>query len=469
MFTRLKIKPRVQGDLRAMTVHAVTVYAGQIAIMGFGVTDTIVAGRHSELSLAALSIASAVFITVFVSLMGLVTALLPIWAEMHGARRPRDIGPSIRQTLYVCALASAVGMVVLFHPAPIFRWTEIPEPLQPMVRSYLAVIGWSLPAALLFRVYSTLNQSIGKPQLVSWLQVAALVVKIPLSVALTFGMAGLPEMGIVGCAWATFIVNFFLLGLGLLLLATQRLYLPLQLWRPLELPNRRVLAEFARLGVPAALTILVEITSFTLMALFIARLGTTSAAAHQIAANVTAVLFMTPLSLAVAASARVGFWRGAGDEARARAVALQAFRVSLVLGLLLAGLLFSWRRRIVGVYTGDVGVALMAVHLLAWIAVFHVADSVQTVAIFVLRCYRVTIAPMIIYCLLLWGVGLAGGYTLAYRGLGPWVAQYSPVAFWQAASAGLILTAVVVHLLLRWASWRVSSRATIPAAAVNSA
>lgn len=446
------------GDLRAMAVHAITVYAGQIAIMGFGVTDTIVAGRHSELSLAALSIASAVFITVFVSLMGLVTALLPIWAEMHGARRPQDIGPSIRQTLYVCVLASAVGMAVLFNPAPIFRWTEIPQELRPVVGSYLAVIGWSLPAALVFRVYSTLNQSIGKPQLVSWLQVAALVFKVPLSVALTFGLAGLPELGVVGCAWATFAVNFFLLGLALLLLRTQRLYLPLHLWRRPERPNRRVLAEFGRLGVPAALTILVEITSFTLMALFIARLGTTSAAAHQIAANVAAVLYMMPLSLAVAASARVGYWRGAGDEARARAVALQAFRVSLVLALALAALLYLLRARIVDIYTGDVGVSLMAAQLLALVAVFHVADSVQTVAIFVLRCYRVTVAPMIIYCLLLWGVGLGGGYTLAYRGLGPWLAQYSPMAFWQGAAAGLSLTAALVHLLLRWASARSVAR-----------
>lgn len=432
-----------------MAVHAITIYAGQIAIMGFGVTDTIVAGRHSELSLAALSVASAVFITVFVSLMGLLTALLPVWAEMHGARRPQDIGPSVRQTLYVCALASAIGMAVLFNPGPIFRWTGIPPELRPAVGSYLAVIGWSVPAALLFRAYSTLNQAIGKPQLVSWLQVAALVVKIPLSVVLTFGWLGLPELGVVGCAWATFLVNFLLLGLALLLLRTQSLYRPLRLWRRLEAPDWPALAEFARLGVPAALTILVEIMSFTLMALFIARMGTTSAAAHQIAANVAAVLYMTPLSLAVAASARVGYWRGARDEARARAVALQAFRVSVALGLALAGLLWLLRAPIVRVYTTDAGVALIAVQLLALIALFHVADSVQAVAIFVLRCYRVTVAPMIIYCLLLWGVGLGGGFLLAYRGLGPWPAQHSPAAFWQGAIAGLSLTAALVHLLLR--------------------
>lgn len=436
-------------------MHAVTVYAGQIAIMGFGVADTIVAGRYSDTSLAALSIASAVFITVFVSLTGLITALLPIWAEMHGARRPQDIGPSIRQTLYVCALASAAGMVVMLHPLPILQWTEVPDDLRPDVVAYLAVIGWSLPAALLFRVYSTLNQALGKPQLVSWLQVAALVVKVPLSIWFAFGGAGVPAMGVVGCGWATFAVNYLLLFLGLILLRVEKFYVPLGLWHRLEPPHAPTLGAFARLGVPAGFTILVEITSFTLMALFIARLGTVAAASHQIAANVAAVLYMTPLSLGVAASARVGFWRGAGDERRARAVALQGTHAALFLGVFFAAALFILRTRIAAIYTTHADVAALAATLLAIIAFFHVADATQTVAIFTLRCYRVTIAPMIVYCVLLWGVGLAGGYLLAYRGIGPFAAQESPTGFWFAATLGLGLTALAVNVMLRWVSARV--------------
>jgi hypothetical protein len=33
-----------------------------------------------------------------------------------------------------------------------------------------------------------------------------------------------------------------------------------------------------------------------------------------------------------------------------------------------------------------------------------------------LRCYRITLVPLLIYGVLLWGVGLAGGYFLAYGG-----------------------------------------------------
>ena len=80
-----------QRDVEVVAKHAATVFVGQIAVMGFGVVDTIVAGRHAPASLAALSVGSAIFVTVYVSLMGLLQALLPIWSEMHGARRHASI------------------------------------------------------------------------------------------------------------------------------------------------------------------------------------------------------------------------------------------------------------------------------------------------------------------------------------------------------------------------------------------
>lgn len=64
--------------------------AGQLAVMAFGVTDTIVAGRYSEEALAALSVGSAIFVSVYVSLMGIFQALLPLWAEHRGAGQPRS-------------------------------------------------------------------------------------------------------------------------------------------------------------------------------------------------------------------------------------------------------------------------------------------------------------------------------------------------------------------------------------------
>ena len=435
-------------ELSVICRHAVTVLAGQLAVMAFGVTDTIVAGRHAQQSLAALSIGSAVFVSVYAALMGLLQALLPVWSEQRGARAQEQIGASVRQSLYLWALACALGMAALLRPDAILRWTEVPQTLRGEVKTYLAILALGLPPALLFRIYGTLNQALGRPQLVTWLQVGSLALKVPLSIWFTFGGAGLAPQGAAGCAWATLAVNYGLMALGWHMLRTQPLYAPLRLWRALERPARAQLAHFARLGVPAALSILVEVTSFTLMALFIARQGALASAAHQIAANMAAVLYMAPLSLGIAASARVSYWRGAGDERQAAAVAWQSLRLAALMGCALSAILWMARQPVAALYSSSAEVVALAASLLPWVAAYHVADALQTLCIFVLRSYRITLAPLAVYSVMLWGVGLAGGYTLAYHGLAGWGPLHSPTPFWAASAAALAVVALAFTALL---------------------
>jgi MATE family multidrug resistance protein len=321
------------SELKIIARHAATVLVGQLAVMAFGVTDTIVAGRYSEVALAALSVGSAIYISVFVALMGVLQALLPAWAELHGAGRQAQVGQSFRQALYLCAITMVLGMSVLLAPDALLRWSEVPVALRDEVQRYLSVLALALPPSLLFRMYSTLNQSLGRPQLVTWLQLGSLFIKVPLSIWFAFGGWGLEPQGAVGCAWATLVVNYAMLGLALWLLRTQDLYRPYRIWHALERPNWRQIAAFARLGLPGGLAIMVEVTSFTLMALFIARLGTAAAASHQIAANLTAVLYMAPLSIAIAASSRVSYWLGAGQLHQARAVIRMGLKMALASAL----------------------------------------------------------------------------------------------------------------------------------------
>lgn len=428
--------------------HALTVLVGQLAVMAFGVTDTIVTGRYSQDSLAALSIGSAVFVSVYVAVMGLFQALLPIWAEHHGADRPMAIGASVRQSLYLWLAASLLGMAVLLSPDPILRATEVPPALRGEVRSYLAILAFGLPPALLFRIYSTLSQAVDRPQFVTWLQMGSLLLKVPLSLWFTFGGVGLAPQGAPGCAWATFAVNYALLAVALVMLRRQDAFRLLALWQPIERPDGTQHRHFLRLGLPAALSVMVEVTSFTLMALFIARQGVLAAAAHQIAANVAAVLYMVPLSLGIAVSAHVSFCRGAGDEGQAARLALKGFMAAALMGIALATILVIARKPLSALYTTSADVRQLAGQLLVWVAAYHVADAMQTLCIFVLRSYRITLMPLLVYGVLLWGLGLGGGYVLAYRGwagFGPW---YSPAPFWGASAAALLLTAIAFTGLL---------------------
>src|SRR5256885_16211632 len=134
---------------------------------------------------------------------------------------------------------------------------------------------------------------------------------------------------------------------------SQRLYAPLALWQRMEPPDWPQLAQFARLGVPGGVGILGEVASFTLMALFVARQGTLSSASHQIAANLAALCYMVPLSLAIATSARISYWRGAGDEAMARRLVTMGWRLAATGGLVLASALFLSREGLASIYSSN--------------------------------------------------------------------------------------------------------------------
>lgn len=443
------------SEFKVISRHAGSVLVGQLAVMAFGVADTVIAGRYSDHALAALSVGSAIYISVYVGLMGIVQALLPIWGEMHGARKHEEAGRSLRQSLYLCVLITGMGMTALLFPGPLLRWAQVPESMLGEVQRYLSVLAFAFAPSLLFRLYSTFNQSLGKPLLVTGLQVGALMVKVPLSIWLVAGGGGIEPLGAVGCAWATLVVNYLLLVLAVVMLRTQALYQPFKLWQRMERPDWGQIREFARLGIPGGLAYMVEVTSFTLMALFIARLGTVASASHQIAASAAAVLYMMPLSIAIACSARVSFWLGAGQPERAKRVVILGIELAALASTALAAIILVANYRLASLYSTSPAIVAAGAGLLSWVAFYHLADAIQSLCAFLLRCYRMTLIPLLLYGVLLWGLGLYGGYQLTYAGMAGRAATQLASSFWAASTLALSLVAVS-FLALLWRAVRKS-------------
>ena len=88
----------------------------------------------------------------------------------------------------------------------------------------------------------------------------------------------------------------------------------------------------------------------------------------------------------------------------------------------------------------------MALTLIGWVVVFHVFDAMQGMGTFILRGYRHTFWPMVIYGVALWVMGLGGGYWIALHAtlLGP---PRGVVGFWEAATVALGIAAVALASL----------------------
>jgi len=207
-------------------------------------------------------------------------------------------------------------------------------------------------------------------------------------------------------------------------------------------PRWPVLREILHLGIPMSLSYALESTSFTAITLLAARLGTTVMGGHQVVSNLAALCFMLPLSLSVATATLTAQAIGAGEPRRARETALTGMRIGALVAAVTVLSVWTLRGGIVRLYTRDPAVAAMALTLLPYLAAFHFFDALQTVASFVLRAYKLAIAPTVIHAAALWGLGVVGGYFLAFGGL--WGPPWGIAGMWLMQSLALALAALLL-------------------------
>lgn len=434
-------------DTRALVALAAPILVSQLAVLGLAVIDTVMAGRLSATDLAAVAIGMSIYSSVFIGMNGVLQALTPIAGHHFGGGRWREIGLDLAQGHWLALALTALGMPLLLWSEPWLRLANVEPAVAAIAHDYLLFVALALPGALLSRSYIAVNAAVSRPAVQMTINLAMLLAKVPLNYLFMHGAGPVPALGGAGCALASALLLWSNALANALVWRFDPFYARFRLHGARVVrPDWTRLKELLRLGLPSGGMLLIEVTSFTFIAILIARLGAVTVAGHQIIVNLVSLLFMLPLSLGIATSVLVAQSLGAGVPRQARQVALRGWRIAVGCGLAAAGLLWLLRASLVDAYTTDTAVAAFALSLMALAAVFHAFDAVQGAAGMVLRGYKVALAPMLIHSASLWGIGLVGGYALAYHSRFG-TTHGGAMAFWVAAVAGLALTATALTLL----------------------
>jgi MATE family multidrug resistance protein len=414
----------------------------QLAVMAGGVIDTIMAGRLGAVDLAAVGIGTSIYFTVFVTAMGVLLALTPTVAHLHGGGERERVGEEVRQSVWLSLLFAVIVIVILQYPDPLLGISQLTPAVEAKVRAYLDNLSWGIPAAMLFRVFYGFSTGIGRPRPVMVLNLIGVIVKVPVNAIFMYGGMGLAPQGAPGCAAATTLIGWLLCALAWSWSARNDEYTPYAVFRCFSPPRWPILWQQFKLGLPIGATYLVDVTAYTFMALFIARLGPTLSAAHQIAGNMGGVLFMLPLSIGHAAGVLAGHALGAGDRLRAQQIARLALGLGFGFALLTGSAVWWSAATIAALYSADRAVQTSAVILLQIVAFYHLADATLGVTVNVLRGYRKTTVPMAVFAVMLWGVGLFGGYLFGLTET--FGAPLGAAGFWIAAAAAAALAAMLM-------------------------
>ena len=138
-------------DIRRIVHLAAPVLVGQLAVIAFGVIDTIMAGRASAADLAAVGLGGSIYVTVYISLMGVLQALAPIAGQLYGAGRSAEIGAEVRQAAWLGLALAVPGMLLLLFPGPVLAFAKAPPELVDKASRYLHIVALGLPAAAAWR------------------------------------------------------------------------------------------------------------------------------------------------------------------------------------------------------------------------------------------------------------------------------------------------------------------------------
>ena len=425
---------------RATLVLGLPLIGSHLAQMLLHVTDMVMLGWYSVTALAAAVIATSTFFVIFILGAGFAQAVMPMVASAIGRGDDVQVRRDTRMGLW---LSIAFGVLAY----PLFWWSEPllltlgqkPE-VAALGQEFLRIAGLGMIPALLVMVLKSYLAALERTQVVLWVTLAAVGVNIAVGWALIFGNWGAPEMGVRGAALASVTVQV-LTAVALAIYAgwlpeLRRFRLFQRFWRP----DWHALHQVFKLGMPIGLTSLAEGGMFEASAIMMGWEGTVQLAAHGIALQAAALTFMVHLGLSNATTVRTALASGAGDAVAVRRGGRVAIGLSMMFAVVVVILFLTFPEAIISVFLDRAKpeaaqILAFGTSLLAVAALFQVADSLQVMALGLLRGVKDTRVPMLIAALSYWGIGIPASYLLAFK------AGYGGVGLWLGLVIGLSVAA----------------------------
>ena len=302
-------------EFSALLVLALPILGAQLAQTGNAFVDTVMAGRVGAVDLAAVAVGASAWVPVYLFMTGVLMAGTSVLSRHIGSGDLQRLNPIAQQLLYLALLLGTIGFVLLRNFDPLLVAMDVDPELLPKVSGYLRALSWGMPGAALVIALRAYTEALSNPRPVLLISIAGLLLNIPANYILIYGKLGVPAMGGVGCGWATTLVFWFMAISLALYIALHGSYQSVRLDLRQRYFEPKTIVYLTRLGLPVGLSIFFEISIFTVIALLISQLGAEVVAGHQIALNFTGLIFMVPLSFALAATVRVGLARGQRDPA----------------------------------------------------------------------------------------------------------------------------------------------------------
>lgn len=452
MRTYKSVLNQYSRELRELLYLAGPILGAQLATTGMTFVDTSMAGQYSPLDLAAIALGASVWVPLSLLIRGTLMATTPTVAQLFGGQKINEIAAPVRQGFWIAIVMSLLSVLVLRNAGVVYDGLQVEPEVSARSVEYLKAVSWGVPAICLYQLMCCYNEGMGKTKPAMVFSFIALFINIPVNYVLIYGKFGFPELGGVGCGFATAVCFWLMFGLMVLYTKTDAQHQKIGLLDKIDTPDLSRITGLLKLGLPIGLGIFFEAGIFSVIALVIGKLGAITVAGHQIALNFTSLCFIIPLSMSMGVTIRVGQTIGAGVPEKARFTSFAGVITTLMTASVSASIMLFFPEAVAAIYTRDPQVSQLAAELLFFAALFQFTDSVQIASIGALRGYKDTRVPMIIVLIACWVIAFPFGYTLALTDL--IVKPMGPHGLWIGLVTALTISATLLFSRLNVISKR---------------
>ncbi len=314
------------------------------------ITDLIMVGRISAFAVAAvgLGLQSLMFVFAILTLLHVGTSAL--LSRFVGARRMKRASMGLSTLLRFAFMLSLPVMAAWYFLASnIYKWFGTAPEVVALGAEYVQMLTWMLPFVFMKLVFVSALNSAGDTKTPMKVKIGSIILNVILNYLLIFGHYGFPELGVLGAAVGTVIVNMLEFVIYVILYLRHKTpYTPL--WHY----SRSLLSRALKVGIPASFERALTFGSLMLFTVIITQYGTEALAGYQIGLRVEGLAFMPGIGFTIAAMALMGQGLGAKKPEQAKEDVLLVLKYTVGFMFFLSFFMIFMPEKIVWLFTDDV-------------------------------------------------------------------------------------------------------------------
>ena len=344
--------------------------------------DNIMLGSYSQNALSGAATVNQIFFIVNQLALSIGNALVAICSQYWGKQ---ETGAIRKMTGVALALSVLIGAIV------VTACTRIPEQLlrifttSPEIvaegKAYLGLLKWTFLLFMISNLLIAMLRSVETVKISFVISVVSLITNGCINYTLIFGHFGFPEMGIQGAAVGTLtarMLELLIIVVYIWKIDTKVRLFDINLFRTIFLPeNRKIWGAFFKVAFPIMCSGMIWAISVPMQTAILGHLSADAIAANSVSSTFFQYLKVIVIAISSASAVVIGKDIGEGDIERVKSDGRTLSVIDVLIGIVLASLLFVLRGPLLSMYKLTDTAAVLANHFIMIMSVVMVGMSYQ--------------------------------------------------------------------------------------------